>query len=285
MTEQRIPFNIRDEAMQGLADWWAERWDIWGFFHLAGYTPGNVISSGDDDTDASGPEYNGHNTITAPSTGRQVFPNTAADPTIAFASDQALAAAVALEADAARFSLVLIDKAVERAKVGATNTGNPPIRPIMVDGKPYFVVFLHPYQVTDLRIATTASPSKPVLWYDIQRARIQGGERDSNPIFDGSLGEYNGCILHESTHVPNGVDSGTGASVDSVRRAILCGAQAGVAGFGQGHDKSSYDWFEQKFDYGNKLGVKAGCISGLKKSTYNAQDFGTVVMSSRAAPH
>jgi hypothetical protein len=66
---------------------------------------------------------------------------------------------------------------------------------------------------------------------------------------------------------------------------VLCGAQAAVAGFGQGHDQSSYDWFEQLFDYGNKLGVKAGCISGLKKTVYNSADFATVVMSTRAAAH
>lgn len=27
MSEQRIPFSIREEAMMGLADWWADRWD------------------------------------------------------------------------------------------------------------------------------------------------------------------------------------------------------------------------------------------------------------------
>jgi hypothetical protein len=74
-----------------------------------------------------------------------------------------------------------------------------------------------------------------------------------------------------------------------VRRALLCGAQAAVAGFGMGHDKSTYDWFEQRFDYGNKLGVKSGCIAGLKKSTYTESgsnhDFGVVVMSSKAVAH
>lgn len=282
MTEQRIPFSIRNEGMNGLADWWAERWDIWGFYHLAGFTPGNVISSGDEDTDNAGPEYNGHNTITAPT--RQVFAPDAAG--VAQTTDQAVAGLPAAEG---QFTLAMIDRAVERAKVTGTNIGHVPIRPIMVSGQPWFVVFIHPYQVTDLRTTTSATASKPVLWYDIQRSRIQGGEKDSNPIFSGALGEYNGCILHESTHVPEGVDSGTGAVVSAVRRAILCGAQAGVAGFGEGHDKQTYDWFEQMFDYGNKIGVKAGCISGLKKSTYvesgTPRDFATVVMSSKGQPH
>ncbi len=275
MTEQRIPFEIRQEAMDGLADWWAERWDIWAFYHLAGYTPGNTQASGDADTDPSGPEYNGHNTITAPT--RQVFPGS-------ITNDQSLTSPTDH-----KFSLILIDKAVERAKVTPTGgAGHVPMRPVMVEGKPYFVVFLHPYQVTDLRTTTSATTSAPILWYDIHKAALSGGKMD-NPIFNGALGEYNGCILHESTHIPNGVHSSSGASQDNVRRAVLCGAGAAVAGFGQGHDKSSYDWFEQLFDYGNKLGVKAGCIAGLKKSTYSQQgsnyDFGVVVMSSYAAAH
>lgn len=269
MTEQRIPFSIRSEAMMGLSDWWAARWDIWGFYHMAGFTPGNILGGGDFDTDATGPEYNGHNTIIAPS--RQVFP-------AAFTTDELVGA----DAGATSlFGLAVIDKAVERAKVGSL-TGVVPIRPIMVDGKPYFVVFLHPYQVTDLR---TSGDANTVSWFGIHSSAMQGGKISDNPIFTGALGVYNGCILHESTHVPEGVNSTTGAVISNVRRAILGGAQACVAGFGQGHDKSSYDWFEQLFDYGNKLGVKAGCISGLKKSRYNSQDFGVVVMSSRAVAH
>jgi N4-gp56 family major capsid protein len=257
MTEQRIPFSIRDEAMMGLADWWADRIDTWGFNHLCGYTPANAT-----------PQLNGHNTITAPT--RQVWAGAASND-----EDSDLTTSDT-------FSLILIDKAVEAAKVTTTGAVPPPIRPIMVDGKPYFVAFLHPYQVTDLRTTTSASTSHPVLWYDIHRATLQGG-RFNNPIFNGALGEYNGCILHESTRVTQGENSGT-ADTD-VRRAVLCGAQAGVMGFGQGHDKSTYDWFEQLFDYGNKLGVKAGCISGLKKSVYNSADFGTIVMSSYAIAH
>jgi N4-gp56 family major capsid protein len=275
MTQQRVTFDLRDEGMQGLADWWAERWDIWGFYHLAGFTPGNTTGSAGSDTDATGSEYNGHNTITAPT--RDVRPSSG------LTADQSLTTSHV-------FSLILIDKAIENAKVAQTGTGRNPIRPIQVDGKPYFVVFLHPYQVTDLRTKASSDTAHPILWYDIHKARLSGGASESdNPIFSGALGEYNGCILHESTHVPKGVSSATGLAVSNTRRALLCGAQAAIAGFGMGHDKSTYDWFEQRFDYGNKLGVKAGCISGLKKSVYTESatnhDFGVVVMSSYAAAH
>ena len=274
MTEQRVTFDLRDEAMQALADWWAERWDIWTFYHLCGFTPGNTTGTAGSDTDATGSEFNGHNTITAPTRIVRAGSGLTADQSLTTSNV---------------FSLILIDKAVENAKVAQTGTGRNPIRPVNVNGKPYFVVFLHPYQVTDLRTKASSDTAHPVLWYDLQKSRIQGGEMDSNGIFNGALGEYNGCILHESTHIPKGVSSSTGLAVSNTRRAVLCGAQAAVCGFGQGHDKSSYDWFEQTFDYGNRLGVKCGSIAGLKKSTYSESgtnhDFGAVVMSSYAAAH
>jgi N4-gp56 family major capsid protein len=274
MTQQRVTFDLRNEGMQGLADWWGERWDIWGFYHLAGFTPGNTTGTAGADTDATGSEYNGHNTITAPTRIVRAGSGLTADQSLTTSNV---------------FSLILIDKAIENAKIAQTGTGKNPIRPIMVGAKPYFVVFLHTYQVTDLRTKASSDTAHPVLWYDLQKQRISGGERDENPIFSGALGEYNGCILHESTHVPKGVSSATGLAVSNTRRAVLCGAQAAIAGFGMGHDKSTYDWFEQRFDYGNKLGVKAGCISGLRKSMYTESgsnhDFGVVVMSSYAAAH
>jgi len=253
MTEQRIPFSIREESMMGLSDWWADRWDTWFFNQAAGYQP---------QTDT---RYTGHNPITAPT--RQVWPGTNT-------TDQGMNSAAGVT-DV--FTLTLIDKAVELAK-----TGTPPIRPLLIDGEKWFVVFIHPYQTTSLRAFPVTSTAQ-VTWYDLQKSFLQGTGSARNPLFTGALGTYNGCILHESYRVPQGVSSvASGTAVTTARRAILCGAQCAVAGFGQGHDKNSYDWFEQMFDYGNKLGVKAGCISGLKKSVYNSVDFGTVVMSSKA---
>src|SRR5262247_158673 len=259
MTEQRIPFEIREEAMMGLSDWWADRWDQWFFNQVCGYMA---------QTDT---RYTGHNTVITPSTTsgneHQVWP-------AAIANDQSLSTAGGTDTTHC-FSLTLIDKAVEKAK-----TVTPPIRPIVVDGEKWFVVFLHPFQTTSLRTQPSTATAQ-VTWYDLQKSLLQGSGSVKNPIFTGALGTYNGCILHESYRVTQGVTN-AGAAVTTARRAVLCGAQAAVAAFGQGHDQNSYDWFEQLFDYGNKLGVKAGCISGLKKSVYNSVDFGTVVMSSKA---
>lgn len=250
MSQQRVPFSVREEAMSGLRDWWSDRWDTWFFNQICGYTV------------QSDTRYTGNNTVTAPSAGRKIFATGSADETV--------------NADNTKImTLSLIDKAVEAAKVAT-----PLIRPININGGKHYVMFLHPYQVTDLRTSTSTGQ-----WLDIQKAAMSGGKVGENPIFTGALGMYNGVILHEAIRVTQGVHSTTGAAQTSTRRAVLCGAQAGVCGFGQGHSFKEYSWNEELFDYGNQLGVEAGCIGGLKKSIYNSVDFGTITVSTYAVAH
>ena len=250
MSQQRVPFSVREEAMSGLRDWWSDRWDTWFFNQICGYTV------------QSDTRYTGNNTVTAPSAGRKIFATGSADETV--------------NADNTKImTLSLIDKAVEAAKVAT-----PLIRPININGGKHYVMFLHPYQVTDLRTSTSTGQ-----WLDIQKAAMSGGKVGENPIFTGALGMYNGVVLHEAIRVTQGVHSTTGAAQTSTRRAVLCGAQAGVCGFGQGHSFKEYSWNEELFDYGNQLGVEAGCIGGLKKSIYNSVDFGTITVSTYAVAH
>ena len=249
MTEQRIPFSIREESMSGLRDWWADRLDTWFFNQIAGNTA------------VSDTRYTGNQAAIAPSSTRIMrADNNSTDQALdAFADD--------------KMTLDLLDFLKEMAE-----TATPLIRPVMVNGVKKYVVFLHPYQVTDLR--TNASTGQ---WLDIQKAAMQGGKVSDNPIFSGAIGEYNNMILHSSTRIPQGVHSSTGAAVANTRRAVLCGAQSAAIAFGQGHSLKQYDWTEELFDYGNQLGVEAGCIGGLKKCVYNSVDFGTIVLSTYAS--
>jgi N4-gp56 family major capsid protein len=243
MSEQRIPFSIREEARQGLQDWFADRIDTALFNQLGGNT-------GQADT-----KYTGHNATVAPSSNN-----------IVYANDAATEAAVASASASNVFKLTFIDKAVEKAK-----TISPLIRPLKVDGSDKYLVFLHPYQIYDLRTNTSTGQ-----WLDITKAVYQGS-KTNNPIYSGALGEYNGVIIHESTRVPT-VTAG-------VYRAVFCGAQAGVIAFGQDHQPNKMIWREELFDYGNQLGVSAGLIWGAKKAIFNSQDFGTIVIATYAAAH
>ncbi len=244
MSEQRVPFSVREEAMDGLRDWWADRIDTAFFNQIAG------------NTTISDTRYTGGQATIAASTGRIIYGPVST-------TENSLSA----ESGSANFQLTMIDKAVTLAK-----TANPLIRPVKTSQGPMYVAFLHPYQVYSLKTDATAAR---VTWYDAQKARVQGGEMD-NGIFNGALGVYNGVILHESTRVP------VAPSTTTVRRAVLCGAQAALFGTGQGNSPSQMKWVEEMFDYGNQLGVSAGLIWGLKKTQFNSVDFGTIVMASHA---
>lgn len=165
------------------------------------------------------------------------------------------------------FSLTVIDKAVEKAR-----TMSPMIRPVRVSGEEMYVAFLHDYQVTSLRTSTSSGQ-----WLDIQKAAMQGGDVSDNAIFTGALGMYNGVVLHRWNRIPT---SSTGTNV---KRAVLCGAQAMALAYGQENGPNKFNWVEKEFDYGNQLGVSAGCIFGMKKIRFNSVDYGTVVMSTYAA--
>lgn len=247
---QRVPFNLRNEAKGGLKDWFANRFDTAMFNHLCGYSL---------QTDM---RYAGNNTITAPSANR-IYRTTGTDD-------------VTVNGDATKkMNLGVIDALVERAGVAS-----PLIRPIKINGENKFLMFLHDYQVTDMRTSTDAGQ-----WLDIQKAALAGGAGGKSPIYTGALGEYNGVVLHKSNRVTNGI-SNAGAVQTSTRRAVFCGAQAGALAFGKEFAEGvNYKWVEELFDYERELGVSAQTVWGLKKTVFNSEDFGTIVATTYAAAH
>lgn len=253
MSEQRVPFSFREEARDGLSDWFANKYDTWFFNQICGNTGATDLIN------------TGHNATTAPTTTtgntRWLIPTTSGSH-----------AAEASLSTTDTFQLAWIDRAVNAAKVAS-----PILRPIRYKGGQYFVMFLHPHQVTSLRTDATANR---ITWYDAQKALVNGGDGESNGIFSGALGMYNGVILHEAQRIPTAV---TGANAANVRRAVLCGAQSAFIAFGQGNGPSRMRWNEKLHDYDNKLGVQAAAICGIKKAVFNSIDFGTVVVSTYAA--
>ena len=166
MSEQRVPFSVREEARMGLQDWFSGRFDTAMFNQLAGVST---------QTDT---RYTGSQVPTAP-TKLIVGGSETAETSLSATTTHSL-------------TLRMLDKAVAQAK-----TMSPMIRPIMVGGKPHYVAFIHPNDTYQLRGQTSAGQ-----WADIQRAVMEGGKIADNPIFTGALGVYNGVILHESSYVP-----------------------------------------------------------------------------------
>ncbi len=253
MSEQRVPFSVRNEARLALQDWQADRWDTWFFNQLCGNTA------------VTDTRYTGLQSTLAPDADHHFVMKGGIQ-----AKGSITESSVGSASTSNKIKLVAIDELIAHAK-----TISPQIRPIRDGGDEYYVMFLHPRQVKDLR---TDAASGEITWYDTQKAAMQGGRVDNNPIFTGALGVYNGVVLHESTRVTGGA---SGAVAESkVKRAVFCGAQSAVMAFGRGYGPGSkMQWVEEKFDYTNKLGVSAGCIAGLKKARYNGSDFGTLVLA------
>jgi len=247
MSEQRVPFSVREEARAGLTDWISDIWDYAFFNQLAGNT---AVATG---------ARTGNNATVAPAATR-----------IQWSDGKTTEAGIASSGASTQMRLNLIDYAVEKAK-----TATPFIRPLKINGDNMYVMFLHPFQVTQLRTTTDTGQ-----WLDIQKAAMTGGKVSDNPIFTGALGVYNNVILHESFRVPSSPTQST------VKRAVFCGAQAGVVAFGQnfgnGSAGTNFKWVEKEFDYGNQLGVSAATIFGLKKTIFNSVDFATIVVPTQS---
>jgi N4-gp56 family major capsid protein len=253
MSEQRIPFSVREEAMMGLRDWLADKLDF-GFF--------NQISGNSAQTDT---KLTGNNAVTAPDTAH-LFAAAGHDTEASLSATTTHA-----------LKLVDIDRAVAKAETFATGD-TPIIRPLRVDGENMYVLFIHNWQEYQLRRDASTAGN----FFDIQKAAMQGGKISDNPIFKGGSFVYNRTIVHTSPRVP--IITGTPASgaATDYRRAIFCGAQAASIAFGGSDDGLEGVWREELFDYKNQLGVGGGLIWGLKKMIFNSKDFGTIAISGYA---
>lgn len=261
--QQRINFNMRTEARDGLSDWWAKRMSVSFFNQVCSYTPQTNV------------KFTGLQAPTAATTvgNRIIRQSSATDDASLTANDG--------------FTIDLIDKAVEQASAppldSAGNNTIPKIRQVAVDGQPMYALYLHPYQVTSLRTNTGTGQ-----WLDITKFAFMGSGKRDNPIFNGALGYYNQCVIRSAYDIPNGV-ANAGTAVTTVKRAVLLGAQAAAIAYGQRDRPAKYRWNEEKFDHGRRAEISAWAIWGMKKMQFGTPagtvDFGSVVISTYAAAH
>jgi N4-gp56 family major capsid protein len=260
--QQRVPWDLRNTAKSRLGDWYAKRYSVAFFNQVCGYSVQTDV------------RYTGLNPATAPSASRIIRQSNRTSDDLLVAGDT--------------FTLDMIDKAKE-----AAITATPLIRPIRIKGtdprsngrsdynnplEDMYVAYLHPYQVTAVRRNTSTGQ-----FIDIQKAASMGRQETGNRIFNGSIGIYNSTILRSAYDVTDGV-SAAGADVPTVRRAIFLGGQACMMGFGRDNGPSKLTWNEELFDHKRRLEISALTIHGMKKTKYNNIDYGTIVMSTYAAP-
>lgn len=259
--QQRVPFDLRAEARDGLADWYGKRTSVSFFNQVCGNTAETRT------------KYTGLQATTAPSSGRILWQGS-------LTADEQLGSSNTM-------TLGLLDKAKEMA-----TTATPPVRPINAKGKSdigdyyesltqgLYICYMHPYQWTDLKTNTSTGQ-----WLDLVAKAWQGDGDKRSPIFTGAAGVYNNIIIKTAFDVTTGVNSSTGAAISTVRRAVLLGGQAAVIGYGMKHAGGKYLWNEELFDHKRRLEVSALSVWGIKKTRFNSVDYGVIVMSTYGAAH
>lgn len=135
--------------------------------------------------------------------------------------------------------------AINKIKAKLKKNRAMPIK--VADGREFYVVVIHSFDAYNLRADS--------VWQQAQREANLRGE--TNPIFTGALGVYNGMIIRESQNVPNGnvnattgVDAGIGTGTANVSWVYAFGGEAMARAYGQ-----YPSWLEETKDYGRKLGI------------------------------
>ena len=260
LDEQKNAYDMRNDAKNKLSIWAQEFIEQQIFLKLGSVTNTTL-------TDVVG-------TVVGTRAAWSNTPNYVPDAdTAAGYGDRYLCADYASGADSLASTDILTPNLIDRVKYKA-QIASPKIRPIKVDGKNYYVLFIHPAQAYDLKNDATYAQAQ-------REAQVRGS---SNPIFTGALGVWNGVVVHEHEYVPfldisvagnsfRGAATGTNFTADCCR-ALLCGQQAGA--FVQTQD--SFRMSEKSFDYGNKMGFDVGIIGGIQKIQFNSLDYGVVAL-------
>lgn len=237
---------------------------------LAGFNPTSFTVNGTTySTAAQKLQVQGHNAPTDPTSDRVLRAG-------AQANDQSLTSNDT-------FTLDLVDFAIEEIE-----STDQPMKPC-ADG--YYKLFLHPYQITDLK----QDSSGRVQWYQNQLAAESGG-KESKLVLPYSekpveVGMYENVKIYRVPRIPQGVSSADSSVVSNVRRAVMVGRDAlsfaspfGGLDFSQGG--TPFKMYVQLADYDYIKGMDLRCIYGVKKmSPSNAEDIGSYVISTYAAKH
>lgn len=171
---------------------------------------------------------------------------------------------------------------ITKAKIKA-ELASPTISPIEYKGKLYYILFVHPWQMADLRSnATMAQALREAWWKD-----------EENPLFSGADLVWDSVVIHSHKYVPfldistaagnNFSATGTGEDfgVDTFR-ALLCGAQAVAIAQCQGQGQAGAKWTEKEFDYGNQWAIACGFIGGVLKPMFNSKEYGVIAIDTAA---
>lgn len=188
---------------------------------------------------------------------------------------------------------------IDEAKAQAVED-EPIMRPIIIDGQPWYMMFMSPGQARDLR--ANAGASTGIVWKDAQMYASTRGK--ANPLFTNALGAYNGVLLYEyqrchmrcnesgaddaiawtpavegnyfdtSDILPTATWEGT---LRFAHRALFCGACAAAHAWGK-----KPEFVGKNFDYGRQHGFAVKMLIGVGRPEFNSVDYGVMVVDTAA---
>lgn len=237
LSEQRYPFEIRTKAKPALLDWMKQTQEDDCFLALGSIDGVNYSAASEAQKD----------TWLANNSDRVLFGAATSNNS----SNDHSSSLANVDTTNDKLSCAIISLAKRMGQLA-----RPKIRPIKIEnGMEFFVLFAHPYSVRDLKADS--------VWTAAQRDAMPRGME--NPLFTGAVGYWDGVLVVESDRVPVLVD--VGATSAEVSQNFLCGAQALCWANGL-VDGNAIDFVEEKKDYGNKTGVAASAMYGVKKSRF-----------------
>lgn len=252
LTEQRTPFDIKTEAKPQLTVWLAQKTEKLLFQDLASID-GVLYSAA---TESEKDTWLGRNSDRV-LFGAAVSNNSSNDHSASLLN-------VDGTADILKTETISLAKRMAQA-------ADPKIRPIKIEnGEEYYVMFVHRLAARDLKNTDA--------WKNAQQYARERGE--SNPLFTGMLGVWDGVILKEADKCP--LLSAVGASSINVAINFLCGAQALLLGQGAFRNGSRVALTEKMFDYETKWGCQIKSMFGHKKASFNNKQHGVVTVYTAA---
>lgn len=151
----------------------------------------------------------------------------------------------------ALFDTAVIDRAYRLAR-----TTTPYIRPVMVDGKEWFVIIASPWQIKSLREDTVFQAfGENALPRSIQE----------NPYFRGAKYAWNNCLIFEYNRVV--LSSGL------IARALFMGAQAMSVAYGQ-----QWSWLEDLADIKRLPVLGTDALWNADKTVFDDKEYGMITI-------
>lgn len=271
LDEQKAAFNLRSDAKEKLSIRIREFVERQVFLKLGGVTNPTLV-------DVNGVPYTGTFTDGSNVHAWSNTPDAIPDADFAAGTGARYVNASLTSGGSGLTSTDLITpQLISRAKRKA-ELATPRILPLEYKGKKYFILWVHPWQMFDLREnATLAQTFREAWWRD-----------DDNPLFSGAELVYDGVIIHEHEYVPFLDISSAGNNFTSATtgedfgadtfRALLCGQQAVAC---VKSDRGPR-WTEKMFDYDNKWAISAGMLAGIQKIMFNSLEYGVISIDTAA---